>query len=68
MLQSGNIIRMNEAEAENFRAMTGRPELPKTRLEYNRMLAVAEAEWRDIGTPEGDFMATLTRDLLLPDD
>lgn len=68
MLQSGNIIRMNDTEAENFRAMTGRPEIPKTRAEYNRMLAVAEAEWRDIGTPEGDFMATLAHDLLLADN
>lgn len=63
MLKLNGCIKLNEKDKEDLRAISGRPEVPSTVVQYNAQLGQASAEWTGTGCAEGELLAWMAEDM-----
>jgi hypothetical protein len=66
MIRLNDTIRLSSKEKEDLRAISGRPEVPTDVPAYNQQLAQAAAEWKGTGCAEGELLAWMAEDMLVP--
>jgi hypothetical protein len=67
ILRLGKQIRLNGEDAEAYLRDTGRHALPTTVREYNRALQEAAICWSSIDCPEGQLLAVICEQMMIPD-
>lgn len=66
ILKSGDQIRLSGQDAEDYKRDTGRSVLPRTVNEFNAAHQQSADVWRSTDTPEGELLAFLNEQEILP--